>query len=251
MLLAQNVAPEPNTPITLGLDFIFGAVPAAVLISIAFRRPMGIWARYQRYLTVMMLLLGVYVVPVLLVQIASTEEGGPKAIAFGLGLLTGLAVAGARAHRDRPSQVSVPTMRGWHRRLDYAFGVVFYVLFAYCLASASTQLPSSTVVDWVANELGLFVVSQVTIGVFYRIVNQSLEHDYSVSLNAHYVLAAVPVGISVAIYVVAGASPIGPLFALFLLGLSRHYTDDRPRGTIKTLLRLKHASARTGHVTYF
>jgi len=103
---------------------------------------------------------------------------------------------------------------------------------------------SSTLVDWIGNAIALFVCSQVTVGAFYRIINASLERDYGVSSATHYVLAAVPVGLSVPIYVIVGASPLGPLFALALLGLAFRYTDDRPRGTLKTLSSLR---ARLAH----
>jgi len=126
LLIAQSDPPEPNTPLTLGLDFIFGAVPVAAVVLIALRRPVGIYRRYYRYVAILLLLLGFYVVPALLVQVASAAGGGPKAIALGLGVSTALIVAARRAHRDRRALRPAPVMRPWYRGVDYAFGVVSY-----------------------------------------------------------------------------------------------------------------------------
>jgi hypothetical protein len=232
-------APEPNTPLVLGLDFVFGLVPAVAITSWALRRPVGILQRYLQFELALVFALSFVVAPVLIVTLARQPGQWPKALAAGAGWYIGLLAAIRHTSRANQAAPAVVLLKKWYRPIDYCAALFLYAVSAFAIAGAGASGASGELGNRATRLLAVFVVSQVSISLLYRIVRKSLSEDYGVARNSHYVLAGVPVLLSVPLYIVVGTPPTSPTFSVLLLVLAWRYTTLRPTGTLITLRTLK------------
>jgi hypothetical protein len=239
VFLAAGPPPEPNTPIVLALDFLVGFIPAFVTVSITFGQPVGIYQRFVRVLAAQCLVIGLLAAPVVVVTGATEPGQWPKSVALGVGFAGGIVWSGRRAYRQRSLPRPDLKLRRWFRPLDYLIGCTYYLVFAFALANVAANPPGTDLPSRVSWFIGGFVMTQVTINVLFRIINRSLEQDYDATFTSHYLLAGLPVVVSVVIYVVAGASPAGPAWRAMLLVAAWRYTTQRPTSTMKTLRALR------------
>jgi hypothetical protein len=229
------IAPEPNNAATLSLEFAFGLIGGGIVLWLAFGwRAVGI---YQRVLKLCARGPAV-LAPVMVLALVMQAGQWPKAIALTGGLACAASLIALRVRR-RPRRVK--RLRRWAQPLDYLFGAGFYMIMAYGLAAAGAEESAPDLGTKAGIAIGLFLAGQLTVNLMFRVLNRALEVDYGASFNAHYALATAPVAASVALYVMVGASPGGPLFRVALLAATWRLTDRRPTSVLRTFKALREA----------
>jgi len=239
MVMLTQLRPEHNTPLVLTLDYLFGFIPTSVACSIALGRPVGIYARYVRYVAMLCVLAGAVMLPIVVVTIGREPGQWPKGLAVCAGAIAALAWVGRLAYRRRGQPQSTNVLRRYAKPFDYLIGLFYYGIFTYALAETAKQAPTGDLLIAATAMVGLFVTSQLTITLLFRIINASLEHDYEASFNQHYAMAAIPVAGAVVIDLAYGVSPSGAAFRLLLLALAWRYTAQGPTALLKTLRLLR------------